>query len=421
MNNIQLLVRGCGLKERNLRFLNSLDNVSIPFLPYGVTSIEFTLAGKCKPGYIRPANSTLNNPKSKEYVGFAENTNRDFLVVWGAGCEKGQRVKENSTDRMFMQLIHLEGSHTEATIMFEHSELFNRKALKIHTPENTPPMSEIFRMVTEGNDANFTTKRLEGTYLPTYYSRWFPPKEIEFVKPAIYPQIRVKYKEDKSGIISPIEVFSGAQRQNKKICEVEGDLRYSRLHAELFAMFRNKNIFVLRLWLYWIHKNFAEGLLGASVGSIEDEGKDQLGMFDRASGLEIPDIERFDFVINADDNKIIFYGSDIHYQEYWGTIEDHLVKAIIARNIDLITKTGELFPLRFRQECDYYNPIEAVKASVFSKNKKTSESIEPIQKKPEELEKLGLGDFRAHVPYVQQGMIGGKSFLSSDSRRGANL
>ena len=87
------------MKDFNLKFLNSLNNERIPFLPFGVTSIEFAIKGKCKDGYIRPVNSTIQFPDKKEYVGFAEN-NEDFLVVWGGGDEYGQKVEANSTKRM---------------------------------------------------------------------------------------------------------------------------------------------------------------------------------------------------------------------------------------------------------------------------------------------------------------------------------
>jgi hypothetical protein len=406
------------LKDFNLRFLNSSDNKSIPFLPYGVTTIEFAIEGAGKAGYIRPAYSTLDDYEKKEYVGFAKD-NKDFLVVWGAGEGKGQHVQENSTDRMFMQLIHLRGNYPEAIITLEHTGLFDKEELKIHKPENGPDMAEVFKMVTKVNKSELKTTRLEGTYMPMYYSRWFPPKRIDYVSPAVYPLIQIEYREDDSGVYSPIDIFLEANGHTRRICTIDGDLRYSRLHAELFALFENKSIFVLRLWLYWIHKRYLGGLLGDSGSSSPENGKSELGAIDRVTGLEIPDIERFDFVINLENSKIILYGTDIHYQEYWGKVKDPFVKAKIAGNVDLFIMTARLVPLRFLQDSDYYNPIESVKAYILEENKEREfRQLVVDQEKPEELEKLGV-NLRAHVPYVDEGMIGGKSFLSSDSRRGA--
>lgn len=410
------------MKELNLRFLNSSDNESVPFLPYGVASIEFAIEGKCEAGEIRPKNSTLHDPLRREYVGFTEDKNEDFLVVWGAGNQFGQHVKEDSTDRMFMQLIHLRGDHDEATIVFKHSVSGREKKLKICKPKTAPAMNDIFKMVTEANGSNSKTTSLEGTYLPMYYSRWFPPKEIEYVNPNNYPQIHIDYKEDESGINSPIDIFSKTQGQNTKICTVKGDLRYSRLHMELFALLQNKSIFVLRLWLYWIHKRYVKGLLSASADDSVDDESHELGFVDQVTGLEIPDIERFDFVIDAEKNKIILYGTDIHYQEYWGKVKSPLVKARIAGHADLFSVTAALYPLRFLQDSNNYNPIAAVKEYILDgmKNKR----FQPVvvkRKEPEISRTLGKVNIRAHVPYIEHGTTGEKSFLSSDSRQGVKI
>ena len=408
------------MEDLHIKFLNSTTNDSIPFLPYGVTTIEFAVDGKCESGYIRPENSTLYDFDKKEYVGFADN-NENFLVVWGAGTEKGQYVKTNSTDRMFMQLIHLGGDDTNANITFEHTELFETKKLKLFKPKDSPAMGNIYKMVTEAKKSNSKITYLKGTHLPMYYPRWFPPKEIKYVEPNTHPKIQMEYTEDETGIVSPIDIYSESQGQNRKICRVEGDLRYSRLHAELLALFENKNIFVLRLWLYWIHKRYRKGFLDASVDSWPDEGKDKLGAIDSVSGLEIPDIERFDFIIDAENNKIILYGTDIHYQEYWGKIKDPIVKAKIAGNVDLITTTARLYFLRTLQNSEHYNPIQAVKNFILNEEKKMKFLPMVIERKElEELTKLGI-NIRAHVPYVEGGTIGEKNFLSSDSRRGAKI
>lgn len=409
------------MKDLNLKFLNSKDNETIPFLPYGVSTIEFAVDGKCKRGYLRPKNSTLLYSSTNKFVGYADD-NENFLVVWGAGNEEGQLIKTDSKDRMFLQLIHLRGENSDANITFEHTGLFNTKKLKVFKPNNSPPFKEIIRLATDSADQRLRRKKsyFKGTHMPMYYPRWFPPKEIQYIKPDIHPIIQMEYAEDETGIISPIDIYLESDGQKKKICKVEGDLRYSHLHAEMFALFDDKNIFVLRFWLYWIHKNYRKDLLSASVDFWPEEQIDNLGFIDRISGLEVPDIERFDFIIDAEESKIILYGTDIHYQEYWGNIKDSLVEAKIAGNVDLVTTTARLYPLRNLQNSKYYNPIEAVKEFIVKEKKKKFVPMTIEQKEIDELKSLGI-NIRAHVPYVERGTIGEKNFLSSDSRQGAYI
>lgn len=407
------------MTEFNLRFLNADHNNSIPFLPYGVTTIEFTIDGNIKSGYIRPENSVLGGD-DKEYVGFADN-NKDFLVVWGAGKEEGQHVKRGSNERMFMQLIHLKNSYDKATITFKHSRKF---AWKQQVRISSASMNDVVRMKGREEEAPRGRITFEGTELPMYYSRWFPPnpakgEKIEYVN-LRYPSISIEYKEDDSGIVSPMEIFLETQPQKKKICIVQGDLRYSFPHAELFALLPDESIFVLRLWLYWIHKRYEGGLfLSAPKEETVDPNKDYLMLTQKAT-LEIPDIERFDFVIDAKKNKILWYGTDFHYQEHWGRVKDPPMKAKIAQNVDLVLKTLEMVPFRFHQDRDYYNPIDSLKQFILH-GKKEGEvlGVEAIKRKSDESEFLAV-NIRTHVPYVENGETE-KDLISSDSRIGAKF
>ncbi len=410
------------MTELKIKFLNSTDGKSICFLPYGVTSIEFSADGKCRAGNIYPRNSTLFDPYKEQYVGYAEG-NQDFLVVWGGGNKQGQYIKQDATDRMFMQLIHKKGDHNDASIIFRHS-VAGTKELTIQKPKNAPPTAEISKMVDADAGKSMidlakgeSLKTFEGKYFPEYYSRWFPPQEIKYIAPLKQPQIFLKWKEDELGIKSPVEIFSRVGEENKSICTIDGDLKYSQLHAELFSLLETEGIFVLRVWFYWIHTRFEKGLLDSSGESGISDSHD-LGAFDRLSGVEVPDIERFDFVLTPDFSKITLYATDIHYQEYWGIINETPVKASIAGFKDVAAVTAVLYPLRFLQDQDLYDPIEAVKSYVCGKLKAENCKAMVVKEGQENDSKsLKAGDIRAHVPYISQSVIGEKRFLSSDSRK----
>lgn len=397
------------MKEFELRFLNADANQSIAFLPYGVTTIEFSVEGNDATGYVRPRESIVGSDDKKRYVGFADDT-QDFLIVWGAGKEKGQQIDSEPNVRRFLQLIHLKNDHDNEKITFMHSERYWWEQ-KVFISRASA--GDVVRMKMDKNGEN---RRItfEGTKLPMYYPRWFPPRstrgeKIEYMD-LKHPEISIEYEENYLGVGSSILIFLTIGDQKRKIGSVQGDLKYSYPHAEIFSLLPANGIFVLRLWLYWIHKKF-DGYPFYTFDGTDKSGND-IGQFGQQMTSEIPDIERFDFVIDVKIGKIIWYGTDFHYQEYWGHVRDDVVNAKVAKDVDLVIKSISMLPFRFNKTTAVYNPIESLKLIILGG--KESESLE-----------LSLGDgaqyeselkaalnIRTHVPYVENGRID-RSLISS--------
>jgi hypothetical protein len=73
---------------------------------------------------------------------------------------------------------------------------------------------------------------------------------------------------------------------------------------------------------------------------LKDPPHDEKARLQIAKSLltEVPDNERFDFLINIQKKKVIWLGKDFHYQESWYKIDDSepYVKARIANDADAI-------------------------------------------------------------------------------------
>lgn len=359
--------------------------------------------------YIAPKDAILGPENDKKYLGFVDNS-KDFRILWGGGQTKGQKIESNS--RMFFQLFHLNNKHVCENITFKS---FNRYDWNQKLTISSASNDDVVRMkINEQNEKRCIT--FEGTKIPTYYSRWFPPRPSETrVNYEFFdsiPEITINYEEDDSGIISQISIFLVSKGQNRKIAIINGDLRYSIPHVEIFSLLPNDGIFVLRFWLYWIHKNFTdntfENLRGTSETGLGERN------FVEDNILEIPDVERFDFIIDTREVKIIWYGTDFHYQEYWGKVKDNTVNAKIAGGFDLVTKSIELAPLRLGSP-NFPNPIESLKNKI--QRGQIPETLLTTSECTTELNQQINDDLRAlniknHVPYVKNTNID-KSLVSS--------
>ncbi|HLN88982.1 MAG TPA: hypothetical protein VK253_02845 [Candidatus Binatia bacterium] len=404
----------------SLDFTNCRENTTLHYLPYGVTTIEFTAFKNQEAGFVTPQYSTLSEA-NMEFVGFAD-SNRDFYVIWGGGIAQGQYVEKNSTKRMFMQLIHLRKDYPEAAITFEHSAFPSRsQTIKIlrATDQNCGK-------IVDENPGVIGHKMLhfEGTYMPLYYPRWFPPKpeEVKYTVIQKCPEVSIEYTENEDGITSSdVNVFFGKGKEMEQICSVTGDLEYSRMVGELFSLVQCDRVFVLRLWFYWIHKRIEGGFLGTSDSEAQVDASETLGVSERT--IEVPDIERFDFVIDGHPgtktNRVLWCGTDFHYQEYWVKPKTPMVKAKIAGGVDLVYESAKLWPLRYLQQKKYYNPAGLMRSTLFRPTENLSLLRLLLQKQVvQERDSLGR-TIRNHVPYIEDSDLGGRDFLSSDSREGA--
>ena len=388
------------MKEFKLKFLNADSNNTIQYLPYGVTTIEFEAEHVDMDGYVITKRN-FKGGMTKRYVGLADDSD-DFFVVWGAGEENGQFVSSDSNKRMFLQLIHLGNNIKDDKITFTYTGKFGfEQQLQI-----APIICDDVVKMNVNRKINNSEIKFSGSKIPSYYARWFPPRpnkneEINYDFFQL-PDLCIEYEENDSGIKSPILI--SIQHNNKKhtICSIQGDLHYSYPHAEIFSFIPDQKIFVLRLWLYWIHKKFRGNFFyGLSPG--QDPSKYTRKLAQKIS-LEIPDIERFDFVIDGEMEKILWYGTDFHYQEYWGYVDTEVVDANVAGDVDLIVESISMLNHRFNT-MQNYNPVDTLKRIILEEPHQLKPLEISVKEKTYSTRHMRTLNLRTHVPYVKNKII----------------
>ena len=78
--------------------------------------------------------------------------------------------------------------------------------------------------------------------------------------------------------------------------------------------------------------------------------------------IECPDYERFDFLIDMKKKKIIWVGTDFHYQEWWYKIDDteHFASAKIAAGLWTIERSLKSLLDRFQTK-ENFDPMTLLK------------------------------------------------------------
>lgn len=386
------------------------------YLPFGITTLEMKVQSRADeiPTSLYPRRR-FNGGNDEYFVGFSDDS-KNFLVIWGGGNEKGVRItSENIKKRIFLQIIHL-GKIADSDKLSLTSDNSIEPIQKI----SLNPAQQIDPVRMQKDSDSKSPLQFEGSYVPQYYSRWFPPRitlmpnSFPYVQMQI-PPIKIKFKKTPEpygiGVGSDIKIYL----ENNLIAKINGDWHNSCFHAEIFSVLGDDNYFILRSWFYWIRKKFSNNLLlslKTLEGSIDANTKRNLLL---SYNIEVPDIERFDFLIDMKKARIIFMGTDFHYQETWYTFKDDgPVIAVIANDYRTIEQVIKKLRDRFNPKANY-DPITTLKK--FIEQNKTKNLIgldirEEIRKVVEngskspsisQVTKLAPGILRKHIPFTENG------------------
>lgn len=408
-----------------LSILNENAANVLSYLPHGVTTVEMKIQGDKSDemyGFIYPEKRA--DPKKKMYVGYADQ-NEDFFVLWGAGKEGGLNISpENIGGRIFLQILHKGKSDVRQNISLCHSnKTIPICVMKLVPADESPNLVKMELKKQQGNEYQIIS--FVGNRMPYYYSRWFPPRPSENNKiqysDTEVPLIEVKFKVKDEDGISNVDSDIDITLDNEKIAEVTGDWRYSWPHAEVFTVFGDSDYLVLRLWLYWIHKNFSKNILRNSNDPAQvqvdretemPQANDQTkrGLLE-SFNIECPDNERFDFLIDMRKKRVTWMGTDFHYQESWYKFEDNeqFVQARIANDFNTIEQVFLRLKDRYNQVKENYDPMIHLKEMLERPDLQGNLTLEDMTEMKEKVDSnridayRGVGFTRKHVPYPQNG------------------
>lgn len=343
-------------------------------------------------GYTRP-DAKSDDPAMWRVYGTAEGDPSadsgqapDLWVAWGAGDERGFCVK--TKDRFKIDKVALPLDDDKFYYVYLH--LIHRPRDPFaHTPsEKTPVLSKVEGLTVQASgedgqiygettvrltapatatnplrahwdwnlDAGVSTITLRGAgdgpaQLPLYVSRWWPARQVEYAPvdaatAQFLQDLKITYhRRDNGQNRSRVDVSLG----DTLLAEFTGDLAlplhdYRLCSAEAFRFVDDYHL-VVRLWFYWVHLGFSPDQLMTFVPP--DRRADWRPEAERVSdGLkgfilpwhrreEVPDVERFDLLLDPNDLDVKYVGTDTHWQEFWAIVADgEPLRARIATLLD---------------------------------------------------------------------------------------
>jgi hypothetical protein len=400
-------------------------SVTIPYLPFGTRTLKlrFTNPNGETGNYVLRSEHVTRKWGKSDFFSHEDNGD-DFVLSWGGGheegsCVSGQDMKKNIVGKkikipfeecgaligkaeswVYVNLHHQKGAALETRNMLlsvrekgnPNSEaLFTLPLILVPPPDAKDPV----RLMNTGENAY----AFQGKDIPDYLGRWWSPADVTYKNktdesvPAC-PDItistadeglKIKAKTDE-GETTLVEYVDRVQFQDLG----EGHT----IDADLFHF--THHYYVIRLWFYWLWKQGT-----------------------KTWGHEIPDVERFDFVLDTETNKIVYVATDTHWRESWapGPEKDEPVRAQIGLLSPEILKSKTTKDV---DEVDNY--IEWMLAT--HEHEDGDEPHIPYQVVMRELRpgpffgELGLGG-EAHVPYfVNCPPPKSEKYVASDPRNG---
>jgi hypothetical protein len=393
----------------NFPLSDRLAPASIDFLPYGTRTLKVKVTNPAR------INQTLVLRSENLPPGFGvdkfyshEEGGTDFRLSWGGGHEQGacllgkdsgplgkieacaplvdpppDRPQDPPTSFVYLNLTHVSGPANISrnmllTILPEADPTagaLNTLALALNPPVAQDPVR--FVRVDE------TTYTFQGRQLPDYLPRWWSSASV------IYPDFGGKFPNLSLTIDGQdLRVFIALKPKPqagdyKLLAHLHDNIKLQDIDqardftAELYHF--AKQFFVLRIWFAWLRKA------------------------DLATALnEIPDAERFDFVIDAQRMRVAYAATDVHWREMW-------VKSPLNAPVEAQLGLFASDVLKMKQ----YTPIDTSSAIPYRPTERLKRQLNSGLVIPASAPALAGPE--AHVPYF---VNGDAIDASSDPRHG---
>lgn len=352
----------------------SLEVNTLDYLPYGTTTLKlrFEPSEDYAKGTLIAAPRQRYADAERVIVGHEDQGN-DFWITWGGGKVDG---------------IHFDPSQGQCYLYFNlcHRGSLLKKAysvtIEVKDKQGTliaercfsltrPAVQQPLRLVWQSDWPAGSNLVWQGEEVPSYQSRWWPKQALSYTSRQI-PNFVLRYDRLASGNKwGRVTLWlDDPALGGKPLARVDGRLEVA-LHdmhlfdADLFHFYGD--VWAVRLWFSWLHHSFTS----------EDIHSDLAGQampLVRKSREEIPDAERFDFLIDVKHKLVTHIGTDNHYKELWGEWwQEEPVQARIGHNKSLRTAffilstrlTDSLVSLT-TSRADDYNPAAIIREEMES-------------------------------------------------------
>lgn len=310
----------------------------------------------------------------------------DSVKIGGHGLLQDCVAMTADSSYTYLNLTHLSGPIDKSY------DLLLGAYLSDGDDDDPPVYSTLIRLTPPLQIANGTVQQplrhnkdlgksmFEGKHAPIYLARWWSPEEVSYEPVQTVPDLRITADDNLlsihlNGRTTPLVTI----QDNVKMQKI---LQSRTFDAELF---RWDQYYVLRLWFAWLETH--------GLKTVMDE---------------IPDAERFDFVIDVENKFVVYAATDLHWREVWVPGPDNPADTIKA-GIGLFNSTA------VKSLPDVTDVIEEAKEYEKEAGSHGPRIPTDTVVPGGSLEK---GIFEAHVPYFQDLEPEGVEFISSDPREG---
>jgi hypothetical protein len=319
----------------------------IAYRPYGVTTIRLKITSESKdqPALrLRVGRKKQSDIDEGTFRGFPNDT-ESLMVSWGGGHEEGPCVKPKDFFKfredphplpcgeksyIYFNLTYIdERDLPDSAVLtieaydIKDNSVVSTLAINLKKPSTVP---EQVRRLVPHPDLMDTWKIQSGTHLPAYDPRWFPEgvsySAVSDPLPLTIRHIDNTLKLYWGDADEPLAVLT--DNTNPSLLTA-GDHQREYRNTVLFEVFDfDEHHIALRTWFYWLNKQIG--------------GKYFVG------GHEVPDAERFDFLLRKNDGSPVFVCTDLHWSEMWGEVPKPPLEVSLgisrAAVFDILTKNA---------------------------------------------------------------------------------
>ncbi|MFQ5859072.1 MAG: hypothetical protein ACE5LU_26030 [Anaerolineae bacterium] len=355
------------------------DEVSIDYLPFGTRVLKIKVVNTAGPTdvplVLRPANTPVQHEEAGPLAGCADDQ-RDIWVVWGGGHERGPCAHGRDIswqevcaplDRGASSYTYLHVTHrpdtwdlrqpfdpsselrtgsaqgksqdtaaalSDATVTLfvmagEEDDPVGRLRINLRAPrvgvDSSIPVEDPVRPVWVHEESGGRIE-FEGSQIPTYLSRWWSEPRIRYDDASV-PNLSIHYRPVSESATWPwlrlwralgmtlvrepgrVDIRLSGQPIMMITGNIEPALFHDRWMLPEVYRFYSSRYAVLRLWFLWLDMD--------------------LGVVRRRLH-EVPDIERFDVLIDLEEEKAVYACTDLHWREMWGAVLQQPIKSHIG-------------------------------------------------------------------------------------------
>lgn len=326
------------------------DEVTVDYLPFGTRALKIKVLNTAGPTNVplvlRPANMPQGYPNTGRFAAHADGRN-DIWVTWGGGhehgpCAHGRDIGWQETcaplARHADSYTYLHITHrpeiptaplTDATLTLfavagDDEAPFDCLKINLSVPRDRTPHDPVRPVWVTDADTDYVA--FKGSQVPTYLSRWWPDPQIRYrdtslpklsihyqpvSEPAEWPWLRLWHDIGVALVGQPgrVDVRLDGQSVMAITGNIEPALFRDRWMLPELYRFYGERYLVLRLWFFWL-----------------DTRLDVV----RHHIHEIPDIERFDVLIDLEQKRAVYACTDLHWREMWGAVQQQPVKAHVG-------------------------------------------------------------------------------------------